>query len=74
MIMNHLGDINPADSVKDPNFFVQGLQITKNKYIVVDGVWSQSSVTNTALYIWINYIGGDMGYFVDVILKANSQQ
>jgi hypothetical protein len=72
--MNYLGLINPADSAKDPNIFVQGLQITMNKYIVVNGVWSQSGVANTALYIWINYIGGDMGYFVDVIQKANSQQ
>jgi hypothetical protein len=73
-MLNYLGNINPADSAKDPNIVAQGLQITKNKYIVVDGVWSQGSVANTALYIWINYIGGDMGYFVDVILKVNSQQ
>jgi hypothetical protein len=63
---------NGGYTANNPTIYTQGVMITQGKYMIISGIFEDTTRLIVMTAIWRYHITGTMGYFVDHELKVRT--
>jgi hypothetical protein len=56
---------NGGNTANNPTIYTQGVMITQGKYMIISGIFADTTLAIVMTAVWRYHITGTMGYFVD---------